>query len=84
MNTYKTSNVSLAEFREFLRDEGCVEVKSSDGGHEKWTKPGLIRPVIVQTHIDPVPEFIVKNNLRNLGKTSKDFKEWLKNRQKKK
>ena len=27
---------------------------------------------------NPVPEFIVKNNLRTLGLTRKDFIEWLK------
>lgn len=77
MNTYKLSNVSLTQFRQFLSDIGCVCV-STAGGHEKWKKEGCLRSVILQTHIDPVPEFIVKNNLRTLGLSRNDFIEWLK------
>ena len=29
--------------------------------------------VIIQEMMDPVPEFIVKNTLRNLGLTKKDY-----------
>lgn len=77
MNTYKLSNVSLTQFRQFLSDIGCVCVSMS-GGHEKWKKEGCLRSVILQTHIDPVPEFIIKNNLRTLGLSRNDFIEWLK------
>ena len=77
MNTYKLSNISISQFREFLFDIGCNRI-SVEGGHEKWHKAGCLRPVIIQTHIDPIPEFIVKNNLRSLGLTRKDFIEWLK------
>ena len=77
MNTYKLSNVSLTQFRQFLSDIGCVCVSTS-GGHEKWKEEGCLRSVILQTHIDPVPEFIVKNNLRTLGLSRNDFIEWLK------
>lgn len=77
MNTYKLSNVSLAQFRQFLADIGCTPI-STEGGHEKWKKEGCLRSVILQTHIDPVPEFIIKNNLRTLGLTRKDFIGWLK------
>lgn len=83
MNTYKLSNVSLAQFRLFLFDIGCARV-STEGGHEKWKKDGCLRSVILQTHIDHVPEFIVKNNLRTLGLTRKDFIEWMKKTDRKK
>lgn len=74
MNTYKLSNISLTDFRRFLFTAGCTRTATvtrtkGRGGHEKWNKPGLTRPVILQTHIEPVPEFIVKNTLRNLGMT---------------
>lgn len=72
MNTQRLSNIPLKDFREFLSKAGC-RVESIKGGHEKWTKTGLFRPIIIQTHIDPVPEFIVKNTLRNLGLTKADF-----------
>ena len=72
MNTRKLSNIPLSEFRTFLEKAGCASEKIK-GGHEKWTRSGLLRPIIIQTHIDPVPEFIVKNTLRNLGMTKADF-----------
>jgi hypothetical protein len=80
MNTYRIGNISIADFRLFLADKGCKEVESGNSGHEKWSKEGLLRPVVFQTHIDPIPEFIVKNNLRNLGLTVKDLRAWLKKR----
>lgn len=72
MNTTKLSNISLEDYRLFLKKAGCTST-SIKGGHEKWTKQGLLRPIIVQTHVDPVPEFIVKNALRSLGLTKMDF-----------
>lgn len=60
----KFSNISLADFRKFLTFLGCKKISTS-GGHEKWTKKELLRPVILQTHVDPVPEFIVKNTLEH-------------------
>ncbi len=76
MTIHKLSNVSLADYREFLLKIGCNKV-GTEGGHEKWTRRDLLRPIIVQTHVDPVPEFIIKNALRTLGLTKKDFFEIL-------
>ncbi len=72
MNTYKLSNIPVNDFRNFLTFVGCSKVKV-EGGHERWIKPGITRPIILQTHISPVPEFIVKNTLRNLGMTKAQF-----------
>ncbi|MCM1517768.1 MAG: hypothetical protein NC117_03925 [Pseudoflavonifractor sp.] len=72
MNTRRLSNIPLADFRLFLRKAGCTSASIS-GGHEKWTKRGLLRPIIVQTHVDPVPEFIIKNTLRTLALSKDDF-----------
>lgn len=77
MNRYKLSNISISQFREFLFYVGCSRI-SIEGGHEKWHKEGCLRPIIIQTHIDPIPEFIVRNNLRSLGLTKSDFINWLK------
>jgi hypothetical protein len=80
MNTVRLSNIPLADFRRFLFEKGCSRVESGTkgrGGHEKWTKPGLKRPITLQTHIDPVPERIVKSNLQTLGITRKEFERWL-------
>lgn len=72
MSTRKLSNVSLSDYREFLRKAGCKHV-GTEGGHEKWVRKDLTRPIIVQTHVIPVPEFIIKNALRNLGLSKQDF-----------
>lgn len=77
MNTYKLSNINISQFRQFLTDIGCTCI-SVEGGHEKWHKEGCLRPVIIQTHINPIPEFIVRNNLRSLGLSKTDFINWLK------
>lgn len=75
MNTQKLSNITLATFRLFLARVGCREDRTQHGrgGHERWTKEGLARPIILQTHVDPVPEYIVKNTLRNLGLAKSDY-----------
>ncbi len=66
------SNVSIAQFRAVLTMLGlrCVRTK---GGHEAWQKEGMLRPVIFQTHVDPVPEFIIRSNIRTLGITREEF-----------
>ena len=38
---------------------------------------GILRPIILQTHVDPVPEIIVRSNLRSLGFNRKDLEIWL-------
>ena len=45
MNTQKLSNVPLNEFREFLVKVGCEKI-SIEGGHEKWVRKDLTRPII--------------------------------------
>lgn len=62
----RLSNIPLSAFRSFLANEGLMN-KGCKGGHEKWSKEGLLRPIIIQTHISPIPERIIKNNLRVLG-----------------
>lgn len=76
MNTVRLSNISIAEFKAFLESKGCVRVDNANEGHEKWERPGITRPIIFQTHIDPIPEFIVRNNLRNLEISRKEFADW--------
>ncbi len=86
MNTVKLSNIPLATFREFLFEKGCSRTESGTkgrGGHEKWEKEGLTRPVSLQSHIDPVPEHVVKNSLDTLGVSRKAFENWILGRHKK-
>ncbi len=59
-------NISLAEFRKFLEYKGCRKIRTK-GGHEIWSGEYLPRPIVLQSHIDPVPLFIIRNNLKTLG-----------------
>lgn len=72
MSTKHLRNVTIAEFQAFLELCLCKYIRTK-GGHEIWTRADLRRPVTFQTHIVPVPEFIVLNNLRTLGYTKKDY-----------
>jgi hypothetical protein len=80
MSAGKLSNIALKDLRYFLKAVGCNEVQAGKGGHEKWTRRDLRRPIILQSHIDPVPEFIVKQILRHLNYTREDFFDILKDR----
>jgi hypothetical protein len=75
MTTQKLSNIPLKDFRKFLENQGLNMIKSSKGrgGHEKWARLDLERPITIQTHVDPVPEFIVQQVLRYLGMDRKVF-----------
>lgn len=76
MSTRKLCNVTLADYRDFLAKAGCRKIRTQ-GGHEIWAKSNLTRPIVVQTHETPVPEFIIKNALRDLGLNKSDFFEIL-------
>jgi predicted RNA binding protein YcfA (HicA-like mRNA interferase family) len=59
-------NIKLNTFRKFLEYEGLKMIRTK-GGHEIWSRADLYRPVIIQSHIDPIPEFVVLSNLRTIG-----------------
>ena len=73
----KLKNIPLRVFRDYLTYCGLKLIRTK-GGHEIWSGAGLTRPVVLQTHIDPVPEFIIKNNLRTMGKSEEHLIEFLK------
>ena len=70
-------NIPLRTFREFLEYKNLKHIRTS-GGHEVWSRSDLSRPVIIQSHIDPVPEFIIKRNLQTIGSNRDEFIEFLK------
>ena len=65
-------NVSLRDCRKFLTNAGC-QTKRTTGGHEHWTREDLLRPITIQTHIDPVPERIMKQILSTLKIDKEEF-----------
>lgn len=79
MSTQKLSNISIAEFENFLELIGAGHIRNN-GGHKIWSRADLNRSVVVQTHIDPIPERIIQNNLRTLGYTRKEYFEIMSNK----
>lgn len=72
MSTRKLNSVTISQFESFLELCLCKFVKS-EKGHVKYSRSDLFRPIIFQNHIQPIPEFIILNNLRVLSLTKKDF-----------
>lgn len=72
MSTQKANNISISEFESFLELCQCKFIKN-DNGHVKYSRSDLFRPIIFQNHIDPIPQFIVLNNLRLLGISKKEY-----------
>ncbi len=50
---------------------GC-SLKRSKGDHFVYVRPDLVRPVIIPLD-NPLPQFIIQNNLRLLGISWKEF-----------
>ena len=69
-------NIPLKSFRSYLEWKGLKKIRTK-GGHEVWSKTDLPRPIVIQSHIDPVPLFVVKTNLKTLGVTIKDYEAFL-------
>ena len=74
----KLSNITISEFKAVLGSYGLQQLRTK-GGHEAWTREGMLRPIIFQTHVEPVPEFIVKNAIAGLNVTRQEFLERLEN-----
>lgn len=68
----KLRNISINDLRKILKAFGCLLIRYK-GGHEIWKKEGLTRPIIFQTHIDPVPEMVIKNIIRDLNVSRDTF-----------
>ena len=76
MNTYKASNIPLKTMIWFLEHQGLKQI-NIEGGHAKYTRSDLRRPITIQTHICPVPEFIVLQIFRHLSFTKKSFHQYV-------
>ena len=68
----KLSNISLKEFRAVLTALGMHKMRTK-GGHEAWVREGLRRPIIIQTHVDPVSELVVRKTINDLDITRDEF-----------
>ncbi|MDH5379837.1 MAG: hypothetical protein OEW75_03235 [Cyclobacteriaceae bacterium] len=72
MTIKSLKNISLSQYESFLELCKC-KYFSIKGGHVKYTRSDLTRPIIFQTHINPVPEMIIRNGLKSLGYSKSDF-----------
>ena len=68
----KLSNISLKEFRAVLTALGLHKMRTK-GGHEAWVREGLRRPIIIQTHVDPASELVVRKTINDLDITRDEF-----------
>jgi predicted RNA binding protein YcfA (HicA-like mRNA interferase family) len=68
----KYSNITVARFRKILKALGLEQVRTK-GGHEMWFKEGMLRNVVFQNHVEPIPEDIIKNNIRTIGISKEEF-----------
>lgn len=75
MSNKSLKNIPLRLFRDYLTSKG-LKILRLKGGHEIWGGKTVSRPIVLQSHIDPIPEFIIKNNLRTLGVDTNDFYEF--------
>lgn len=69
-------NIPLKKFRKFLENSGCKMIRTN-GGHETWTRKDFLRPITIQSHIDPIPERIVRQALKTLKIERKDFEKMM-------
>ena len=69
----RLSNFSLRKFRKFLKSVGCKRIRTK-GGHKIYARNDLDRSFPIQTHVDPVPIFIVEAAARWLGYVSPEDK----------
>ncbi len=76
MSTQHLRNISISKFESFLKLAGCKYLRTN-GGHYIYSRCDCFRPITFQSHIDPVPERIIKSNLKTLGYSKKQFFEIL-------
>ncbi|OHB20165.1 MAG: hypothetical protein A2666_04220 [Parcubacteria group bacterium RIFCSPHIGHO2_01_FULL_47_10b] len=68
--------ISWKKFESFILFVGC-EFKREQGDHRIYWRPDLNRPVVIPRY-PQLPVFIIRNNLRVLGISSKEYIEILK------
>lgn len=69
------SNQSWKVFVKFIEMHGCA-LDRIKGDHHVYIKKGIARPLVIPIR-NPLPEFIVRNNLKILGLTVSDYKNFL-------
>jgi predicted RNA binding protein YcfA (HicA-like mRNA interferase family) len=71
----KLNPVSYKRLVRVFEADGFRRVRE-EGDHMVFTKPGVIRPVVIPKYVS-VPVFIIKNNLRSAGMSRERYFELL-------
>ncbi len=72
----RIKNITIDEYKRVLVAFGLKYIRENNG-HEVWSRKDFKRPVIFQTHIDPVPIHVIASNNRTMGITNKQIIECL-------
>jgi predicted RNA binding protein YcfA (HicA-like mRNA interferase family) len=72
MTPPRIGNISLRLFLKYLESQGC-KLDRTKGGHLHFKKVGARRTIVIQSHVDPVPEHVVRNTLQLLEVSRVDF-----------
>lgn len=65
--------VNWKKFEKFLLFVGCT-FEREKGDHRIYARNDLMRPIVF-SHMNPLPLFVVRNNLRILGLSWAEFEE---------
>ncbi len=68
--------ISWKEFDKFLLYVGCIYDRQK-GDHRIYWRSDLKRPIVLPMYKN-LPKFVIKNNIRLLGLTTKEYLEILK------
>lgn len=66
MSRINLSNIPLDALRAFLLEKD-YQFGFVHAGHELWVKEDMLRPVVLRVGFEPVPVFVVRSILRNMG-----------------
>jgi predicted RNA binding protein YcfA (HicA-like mRNA interferase family) len=69
-------NIPLKTFREYLKWNGLIHVRTN-GGHEIWKRDDLYRTISLPTHVNPVSEMVVKSIMKTIGTDATDYIKFL-------
>lgn len=72
----KIQQIHWKEFEKFLLRKGCL-FKREKGDHRIYWKDGLKRAIVVPRY-NPLPIFVILNNLALLGISKKEYLEKIK------
>ena len=64
------------KFEKFILDCGCSFVRQK-GSHRVYSKPEMLRPIIIPAHTFDIPVGVIRSNLRTLGVTQEEYLKYI-------